>query len=118
MWLSALCAVHCAAMPVVLVFLPVVSWIRWSRTMDMVALALSTLFGVFGCLLAFRRHQTATPLCLVIAGLLLNGTGHWMQPRLGPVASQTLIIAGPLLMAYGLWRDRQLCQCKHHAHGL
>lgn len=79
--------------------------------MDVVVLALSALLGVSGCLLSLRHHRTTAPLCLVIAGLLTNGVGRWAQPWLGPVMSQTLIIAGPLLMAYGLWKDKRLCAC-------
>jgi hypothetical protein len=105
-------------MPVVLLFFPILSWIRWSRTMDVAALGLSALLGVSGCLWSLRHHRTIAPLCLVIAGLLINAFGRWAQPRFGPVMSQTLIIAGPLLMAYGMWRNRQLCQCKDRAHGL
>jgi hypothetical protein len=115
-WLSALCAVHCMIMPVVLIFFPVMTWIRWSRMTDLIALGVAAVFGVGGCLLGRRHHRDATPLVLVLAGLTLNGTGRLAAMHLGPLLSQTLIIAGPLLMAYGMWQDRQLCKCGGHSH--
>ena len=111
MWLSALCAVHCMVMPVVLVFFPVMTWIHWSRIMDATALGVAAVFGLGGCVLGLRHHRDMTPLCLVLAGLVLNGTGRFAAPQLGQFSSQTLVIAGPLTMAYGLWRDRRLCIC-------
>ena len=113
-WLSALCAVHCMLMPIALISFPVVSWIHWSRIMDGVALAVAAVFGFGGCLLSLRQHRDATPLCLVFAGLMLNGVGRLSAPHLGAFLSQTFIIAGPLIMAYGLWRDRRLCACDRH----
>jgi len=115
-WLSALCAVHCAVVPIVLIVFPVVSWIHWSRIMDAIALGVAALFGLGGCLLGLRHHRNATPLCLVLVGLMVNTSGRFAAPHLGPFLSQTLIIAGPMVMAYGLWRDRRLCRCSGHAH--
>ncbi len=103
-------------LPIVLIFFPVMSWIHWSRIMDAVAIGVAALFGLGGCLLSLRLHGDARPLCLVLAGLVLNGTGRFAAPQLGPFLAQTLIIAGPMLMAYGLWKDRRLCQCTGHTH--
>ena len=115
-WLSATCAVHCMVMPIVLIFFPVLSWIHWSRIMDALVLGVAAVFGLGGCLLSLRHHQDATPLCLVLAGLIMNATGRFAALRLGPFLAQTLVIAGPLLMAYALWKDRRLCQCTGHEH--
>jgi hypothetical protein len=115
-WLSALCAVHCMVMPIVLVLFPVMTWIHWSRIMDVIALGAAAVFGLGGCLLSLRHHRDATPLCLVLVGLTLNTVGRFAALHIGPVLSQTLVAAGPLLMAYGLWRDRRLCKCNGHGH--
>jgi hypothetical protein len=115
-WLSAICAVHCMVVPIVLIFFPVMSWIHWSRIMDVIVLSVAAIFGLGGCLLGLRHHRDAVPLCLVLLGLALNATGRFAAFRLGPLLSQTLIIAGPMMMAYGLWRDRQLCKCTNPAH--
>ena len=111
MWLSALCAVHCMVMPVVLIFFPVMSWIRWSRIMGGAALGVAAVLGLGGCLLSLRQHRNIYPLLLVMAGLLFNATGRFAATPLGPWLAQTLVIAGPLTMACGLWRDRRLCRC-------
>jgi hypothetical protein len=115
-WLSATCAVHCMVMPIVLIFFPVLSWIHWSRIMDALVLGVAAVFGLGGCLLSLRHHRDAMPLCLVLAGLIMNATGRFAALYLGPFLAQTLVIAGPLLMAYALWKDRRLCQCSGHAH--
>jgi hypothetical protein len=116
MWLSAICAVHCMVVPIVLIFFPVMSWIHWSRIMDAVVLGVAAVFGLGGCLLGLRHHHDVLPLGLVLVGLVLNATGRFAATSLGPYLAQTLVIAGPMLMAYGLWRDRQLCKCTVHAH--
>jgi hypothetical protein len=115
-WLSGICAVHCMIVPIVLIFFPVMSWIHWSRVMDAVVLGVAAIFGLGGCLLGLRHHHTATPLALVIIGLTLNTLGRFEAVYLGPFVAQTLVIAGPMVMAYGLWRDRQLCRCTNPAH--
>ncbi len=116
-WLSAACAVHCMVVPIVLIFFPVMSWIHWSRIMDVIVLGVAAVFGLGGCLLSLRSHRDVVPLSLVVIGLAVNSMGRFAGPRLfGPFLSQTLIIAGPMVMAYGLWRDRQLCKCANPAH--
>jgi hypothetical protein len=115
-WLSAICAVHCAVVPIVLIIFPVWSWVHWSRIMDVIVLSIAAVFGLGGCVLSLRHHRDATPLRLVVAGLLLNATGRFAAPYLGAFLAQTLVVAGPLIMAYGLWRDRRLCRCSGHAH--
>jgi hypothetical protein len=115
-WLSATCAVHCMVMPIVLIFFPVMSWIHWSRIMDALVLGVAAVFGLGGCLLSLRHHGDARPLCLVLTGLIMNATGRFAALQLGPFLAQTLVIAGPMLMAYALWKDRRLCQCNGHAH--
>jgi hypothetical protein len=103
-------------MPIVLIFFPVMSWIHWSRIMDALVLGVAAVFGLGGCLLSLRHHGDARPLCLVLTGLIMNATGRFAALQLGPFLAQTLVIAGPMLMAYALWKDRHLCQCNGHAH--
>ena len=90
-WLSATCAVHCMVMPIVLIFFPVLSWIHWSRIMDALVLGVAALFGLGGCLLSLRHHRDAMPLCLVLAGLIMNATGRFAALYLGPFLAQTLL---------------------------
>ncbi len=115
-WLSAICAVHCMVIPIVLILFPVVTWIHWSRIMDVVALSVAAVFGLGGCTLSLRHHRDFSPLSLVITGLMLNATGRFASSHLGPFLAQTLIVGGPLMMAYGLWKDRRLCRCSCREH--
>lgn len=115
-WLSAICAVHCMVMPLILIFFPVVSWIRWSQLTDRLVLGSAAVIGLGGCLLSWRHHRTIGPLCLVVTGLALNAIGQFAKPQLGDTIARTLIILGPLVMAYGMWKDRRLCTCHHSGH--
>ncbi len=81
--------------------------------MDALVLGVAAFFGLGGCLLSLRHHRDARPLGLVLAGLIMNATGRFAASHLGPFLAQTLVIGGPLLMAYALWKDRRLCQCSH-----
>ena len=115
-WMSAICAVHCMAAPIVLIFFPVIAWIHWSRIMDVIALSVAAVFGLGGCILSLRQHRDFRPLYLVVTGLVLNATGRFGAVALGPFLAQTLVAGGPLIMAYGLWRDRRLCRCSCRGH--
>jgi len=118
-WLSAICAVHCAVVPVAQIFFPVLlmmKWIRWGRAMDVVTIGVAAVFGLGGCLLGLRHHHNLTPLRLVMAGLLLNVIGRFGWMYLGPYITPSLLVAGALVIAYGLWRDRQLCRCSCRGH--
>lgn len=84
--------------------------------MDVIALSVAAVFGLGGCLLSLRHHSDTKPLLLVITGLALNATGRFASSSLGPFLAQTLVIGGPVMMAYGLWRDRRLCRCSCRAH--
>ena len=49
-------------MPIVLIFFPVMTWIHWSRIMDVVALSVAAVFGLGGCILSLRHHRDFVPL--------------------------------------------------------
>ena len=82
--------------------------------MDAVVLGVAAVVGLGGCLLGRRHHQSAEPLALVVVGFALNTTGRFGASHLGAWLAGTLVISGPMVMAYGLWRDRQLCKCRIH----
>lgn len=115
-WMSAICAVHCMVMPIVLIFFPVMTWIHWSRMMDVIALSVAAVFGLGGCILSLRQHRDFLPLYLVFTGLVVNATGRFASNYLGQFLAQTMVAGGPLMMACGLGRDRRLCRCSCRAH--
>ena len=75
-------------------------------------LTVAAVIGLGGCVLGFRHHRSLTPVCFVVAGLAFNATGRLAGVALGPVLAQTLTAAGPLFMAYGMWRDRRACRTR------
>jgi hypothetical protein len=116
MWFSIICPIHCLVMSIVGISFPVISWINWGSKLDVIALSIGAVFGLGGCLLSLRQHRDLRPLCLVVAGLALNAVGRFARLQLGPHLSLILIVDGPLLMDYGLWKDRRLCKCTGHPH--
>jgi len=99
-------------MPFILLLFPVMmKWANLSRTADVIILGLAAIISIVSCLLSLRHHHNDRPLSLVVIGITINLTGRFGVTELGPWLAQTLVISGPMLMAYGLWRDRQLCKC-------
>ena len=98
---SFLCAVHCAALPFVLVFLPL---------LGLQFLASHTFekgFVLFACLLAtitllggYRRHRRRLALGLVLPGLLLLITGITVLHDTGSLLLHSVLVTcGGLLVA-------------------
>jgi MerC mercury resistance protein len=106
---SALCAVHCVVMPFVLAAQPLFHWFRISRAVDNALLALAAGVGVVVCVQSCRQHRDLGPLALLLVGLTAIGIGRYL-------ALPSLIMGGPLVMAYSLWLNRRLCACDtcHH----
>ena len=103
------CAVHCLLMPFVLVLFPLLAWAHWTRRADLTVFTIAALIGLLACLLSLRHHREWTPLYLVIAGIVLSSIGRFAGVHLGPLVAQTLLVSGPLLMGYGMWRNQRLC---------
>ena len=98
-------------MPLVLMSGALFSWIGLSRKTEWVLLAVSASIGLTGCLMSLRRHRDFTPLSLLLAGVLLTLGARLGNSMLGLFLTMTLVVAGPLMMAYALWLDRRCCGC-------
>jgi hypothetical protein len=108
-WVSTICAVHCLLMPFVLVLFPLLAWAHWTRRADLTVFTIAALIGLLACLLSLRHHREWTPLSLVITGIILSSIGRFAGVHLGPLVAQTLLVSGPLLMGYGMWKNQRLC---------
>ena len=111
---SLACAVHCAAVALLLGVLPAVSiisahWIDWAF------LGLSTAIGIAALGPGFRRHRLRTPLVLFAIGigiLVLTRVLH-----LVPEMLLVMVAAACLIAAH--WKNRTAlhrCACAPHAH--
>jgi len=110
--LSALCIVHCLALPLVLVAMPFLAGLadsHWHTPMLAVALPVSMVAIVIG----YRRHGNLMLVAGVVTGLALLVAGATVGHQyLGPVADRSMTVAGSLILAYMHWQNsRLLRQC-------
>jgi MerC mercury resistance protein len=94
---SLLCAVHCAATPVIVAALPFLG-----RQLSSAHWLEALLIGVAACIgyvtlgTSFRRHGRLAPLLLLTLGLLLVVLGHTLLPESVETAAA---VAGGLTLA-------------------
>lgn len=103
--LSGLCILHCLALPIVLLALPVLAEFaegHWHLPMLAIALPVSVAAIVIG----YRRHGNRRLVVLGALGLALLVLGATVAHAfLGPTADRTLTIAGSLLLAWVHWQN-------------
>ena len=111
---SFACAVHCAAVALLLGVLPAISvfsalWIDWAF------LGLSALLGATALGPGFRRHRLRTPLVLFTVGIGILALTRVLH--LEPEMLLVLVAAACLIAAH--WRNRTAlhrCACAVQAH--
>lgn len=111
MMASIACAIHCAALPLVITALPLLGleflaniWVEVSM------ICLSLIVGVVSLRISYPKHQKALPILVLILGFLLIGTGHFIFDHLEAVIVPLggLTIAAAHLLNWKLSRS-----CKH-----
>lgn len=110
--LSALCTLHCLALPFILVVFPNIAALQLDNEafhlwMIIAVVPISAYALTMGC----RRHRQKHVVALGILGLaLLVGAivvGHSLY---GEIAEKALTLAGAALIALGHFRNYRLCQ--------
>lgn len=77
---SLVCAIHCAALPMVTTFLPLLGLTFLANPIvEIFMLSLSLCVGLFALLTAYRLHQQKLPISILLIGFLLIGLGHFIQ---------------------------------------
>lgn len=106
--MSALCIVHCLALPVLLVALPFMAEFaatHWHLPMLLFAVPVSVTAIVIG----YRRHGNIALVAGVGTGLALLVAGATIaHDHLGPLADRSMTIAGSLILAYVHWQNSRL----------
>jgi MerC mercury resistance protein len=115
---SLLCAIHCAATPVLLAVLPFLgSRLAGSHWAEILLIGVAASVGYLTLSLSFRRHRRPLPLCLLTLGLALVGIGH--TPPFHQF--ETIVaVTGGLTLAGAQFLNRRYagpCSCGHAAHG-
>src|SRR5262249_53878218 len=75
--MSLLCATHCAAMPLLVVLLPLMgSRLQASHWAEFLLIGVAASIGYVTLGMSFRRHGRPFPLLLLTTGLLMVWAGH------------------------------------------
>ena len=113
---SMLCAVHCAALPLVLAIAPAIGAGFANHTFEIGFIAFASLLGLTSLILGYRRHRVGLALSLLVPGIALL----WCAVLIEPLHEN--LIAHAIAMACG----GSLIACAHllnlrlthsHAHG-
>lgn len=109
----ALCAVHCAATPLLLLAVPTLA--LW-RGVELTLLAVTMALAVAALTVGYRRHRRIPPIVAAGAGLAIWGAsaGHLIHRA----PEEVTTMAGALLVAGALLRNSQLlCRSREPACG-
>jgi hypothetical protein len=78
---SLLCAVHCAALPLLIAILPSLGIASWlSEDFEEWFAVFATVLGSFALIAGYRRHRALHALVLLVPGLLLIWVGVMYSP--------------------------------------
>ena len=110
--ISAICAVHCLALPVVIVAFPLLAGsVLTDDAFHRIIIWLIVPTSVIAVLAARRSHPDKRVLLLVGAGLaLLLLAAFWAHDYAPRWTDTTLSVVGGLVLALGHWRNLRLCK--------
>ena len=108
---SLMCAVHCAVMPLVITFLPLVGLAFLSDPrLEWVLFAVSAAIGITSLRLGFLEHRSWRALAVLIIGLGTLATGRIAEACALGWWAVPLVVAGGLTVAFAHRVNRRLCQ--------
>lgn len=116
--LSGLCLLHCLALPLVIVLLPLLNEVavdQWHAPMLLVVIPVS----VFAFAIGFQRHGSRAVIVLGAAGMLLMVVGGTLAHYLlGLTADRILTVSGAVVLAVAHYRNSRLSRhCKPRVSG-
>ncbi|RZK76350.1 MAG: MerC domain-containing protein [Pedobacter sp.] len=106
---SIACAVHCAVLPLVVTFLPLIG-LEFLANMwvEITMIVLSAIVGVWSLLTSFTHHKSIVPSLILILGFVLIANGHFIWHEMESI----FIPLGGIAIAfahYVNWRLSRLC---------
>jgi hypothetical protein len=76
---SMLCAVHCAALPLVLAIVPAIGAGFANHTFEVGFIAFASLLGLTSLILGYRQHRVGRALLLLVPGIALLWTAVFFE---------------------------------------
>ena len=114
---SLICAVHCAAMPLIITLLPLIGlsflaneWVEWTL------IGISAALGVSSLCLGYRQHRSRRALAILSVGLALIVIGHIAEKRITSAYGVSLLVLGGCTVASAHWVNRRLCSSCQRCH--
>jgi len=103
---SVACAIHCAALPLIITILPLVGlevlanvWVEISM------ICLSLVVGIYSLSTSYPRHKKIQPILILTAGFILIAAGHFLLENLEaiivPLGGFTIAAAHLINWKYG-----------------
>lgn len=112
------CLIHCAALPFVVAFLPVLGlgWLDSHESHQYLA-AFIIGFALLAVVPAYFRHRRTEVLVATIVGMGLVVTGALFVHHIaGDQWELPLMVAGNLTLVAAHWRNKMLVKCCGHEH--
>jgi len=115
---SLLCAVHCAAMPLLLTLLPLVGLSFFaSQWMEWLLVVFSAALGTASLCLGYREHKSRRAFAVLSGGLALLALGRIMEQwGIGGFWGVVIVVCGGLTVASAHFLNRRLCESCHACH--
>ncbi|RUO63801.1 MerC mercury resistance protein [Pseudidiomarina planktonica] len=109
MWVTAVCAIHCLLLPVIL---PMLSLIGLSfigaETLEKTILGTSILVGAIALSLGTRQHARWYPIALLLVGGLI----YSQKDTMGELGEPIIILAGASLIIIAHWVNLRLLRAR------
>lgn len=109
MWVTAVCAIHCLLLPVIL---PMLSLIGLSfigaETLEKTILGTSILVGAIALSLGTRQHTRWYPIVLLLVGGLI----YSQKDSMGELGEPIIILAGASLIILAHWVNLRLLRAR------
>ncbi len=114
---SLICAVHCAAMPLIITLLPLIGlsflaneWVEWTL------IGISAVLGVSSLCLGYRQHRSRRALAMLSVGLALIVIGHIAEKHVTSAYGVSLLVLGGCTVASAHFVNRRLCNSCQRCH--
>lgn len=110
---SIACAIHCAALPLVVTVLPLVGLEFLANIwVEITMICLSLMIGAWSLISTYSKHGNLAPLFVLLTGFVLIATGHFVFERIEPI----LVPLGGFTIAaahYINWKLNRVCGHEH-----
>jgi hypothetical protein len=114
---SLLCAIHCAAMPMVITLLSLLGLgFLANEATEWGLIGISLLLGVGSLCLGFRRHRRRRALMILATGFALLASGRIAEVREREHLGVALIVMGGITVAGSHLVNRRLCRSCRVCH--